>query len=203
MVPPDKFLTLRKLVVIGKERMFPDGPISGQLGIGPIRTPRPIRRSACMRRYMNTFPTGMLPLLATVAGIICLGGCCQTKTMQYVTVTIQQMSYEAGEPPSPTRTLRTADPAVVNKLASFFPGLGTGRGGLSAVSLAPTMYYSFTDSRGMTIKAYTIGYDRWGSDIDRGDLAVRGDLRRYLAVLFARTRTESSTSSSSATRESQ
>ncbi len=83
-------------------------------------------------------------------------------------------------------------------LANHFPGLGSGRKAYWAVSLAPTMYYVFTTRDGRSLKVYTIGLDRWGSDVDRGDLKVEGDLYSYLRAVFGHVKVETPTTCSSA-----
>jgi hypothetical protein len=76
------------------------------------------------------------------------------------------------------------NPRLAEAMASYFPGLGTGRKSYWELSMAKDLELTFYQSGGRTITAYTKGYRYWGSDVDQGDLAIKGDLKSYLEALF-------------------
>jgi hypothetical protein len=76
------------------------------------------------------------------------------------------------------------NPRIVQKLTDFFPGLGTGRKASMGVWSPPILELVFSDVAGNRVTAYTKLYDLWGSDVDSGDLWVRGDLETYLEALL-------------------
>jgi hypothetical protein len=76
------------------------------------------------------------------------------------------------------------DPRIAQKLASFFPGLGTGRKSFSGVHFEKSLELVFSNETGQRITVYTKWCEYWGSDVDRGDLNVSGDLRSYLEALL-------------------
>lgn len=82
-------------------------------------------------------------------------------------------------------TVTINDPSIVQGLAAFFPGLGSGRRGFIGILAARDMQLRFAKLNGGAITVYIKLYRYWGSDIDRGDLCVKGDLESYLRALFA------------------
>lgn len=82
-------------------------------------------------------------------------------------------------------SVRIDKPGIIHKLASFFPGLGSGRRSRVGVLTFKDLQWRFTKADRSTITVYTKKCRYWGSDVDRGDLDVKGDLRSYLEALFA------------------
>jgi hypothetical protein len=76
------------------------------------------------------------------------------------------------------------NPRIVEKLSSFFPGLGSGRKAFWRLLAVRNLELVFSSETGQRITVYTEYYQYWGSDVDRGDLDVSGDLRSYLEALF-------------------
>ena len=76
------------------------------------------------------------------------------------------------------------DPSVATRLSGFFPGLGSGRQAFTGIFSPKNLELVFTTQSGKQIIAYTKVYEYWGSNIDHGDLRVKGDLKSYLEALF-------------------
>lgn len=87
-----------------------------------------------------------------------------------------------------------AEPHIVEHLATYFPGMGTGTRAYWTILLAKDLELVFYREDGGTITVYTKGYAYWGSDVDQGDLGVKGDLKSYLEALFANVRVQTAAS---------
>lgn len=117
-------------------------------------------------------------------------GCNQSEQMTFTKVQLKgcrdRRAESTGSALFLTRgqTVTIDDPYIVHEMADFFPGLGSGRKAFSAIGTFRSMTFEFTKADGSTIMVYTKLYRYWGSDADRGDLDVRGDLKSYLAALF-------------------
>jgi len=78
------------------------------------------------------------------------------------------------------------NPRVATHLSKFFPGLGTGRKAWGACLCVPYLHIVFTDSSGKQVTVYIKEYRTWGSDVDYGDLGIRGDILPYLEALLTK-----------------
>ena len=121
-------------------------------------------------------------------------GCHGPKQMEFAEVQLEGCLDRKAESPGNSvflaigESVRIEDLRVVNELARFFPGAGSGRKAFWAIGAAPNMQLRFTRSDHSTITVYTKYYRYWGSDVDRGDLDVKGDLQSYLTALFTSVR---------------
>lgn len=138
--------------------------------------------------------------LCVCSAILSMCGCSQSEQMNFTKVELKgrldRRLESIGYPLFLTsgETVTIDDPYTVHEMADFFPGLGSGRKAFSAVGSAPDMTFEFTKADGNRIVVYTKGYIYWGSDADRGDLDVRGDLKSYLAALFTNVKVQKSIS---------
>lgn len=127
-------------------------------------------------------------------------GCNQSEQMTFTKVQLKGcLDRRLGSIGNPLfltsgETVTIDDPYIVHEMADFFPGLGSGRKAFSAIGTCQNMRFEFTKADGSTIIVYTKLYRYWGSDADRGDLDVRGDLKSYLAALFTNVKVQKAVS---------
>jgi hypothetical protein len=121
-------------------------------------------------------------------GLVTAG--CSSSKIEYSQVSISDRSgIFAG---SPTRAhegkvILIKDKEIANHMATFFPGMGTGRRSFWVVGLIEDATLTFTRSdTGETITVETInGGRQWRSDAGDMDSAVNGDIMAYMrAILY-------------------
>lgn len=118
-------------------------------------------------------------------------GCCASPTVYKYAKVVGVM--DSGEPAAPTSLLTAGETVVIDdlpavqKLASFFPGMGSGRRGMLGIKSPKELEIIFMQESGRRVSVYTRLFKYWGSDVDQGDLLVCGDLKSYLQQLLGRT----------------
>lgn len=128
------------------------------------------------------------PLIVAICGIM-LG--CESPQMQYSQVELHGLvAKERASPGYPVllgtgETVVITDPKAVKELSRFFPGLGSGRKAWKGIKSPKNLELVFLQSTGERTTVYTKLYTYWGSDVDQGDLDVKGDLKSYLEALLA------------------
>jgi len=81
-------------------------------------------------------------------------------------------------------TLLITDPQIVNSLARFFPGLGTGLKAFWCFSMSADLELVFRTDSGEDIRVDT-NYEFWRSNLDQGPLNIQGDFLGFLRTFFA------------------
>ena len=133
------------------------------------------------------------PSAIVLAGLLCMCALlgCETAPMQYSSVELRGLlAKELATPEYPVflnagESAIVNDPHVAERLAAFFPGLGSGRKAFIGIKSPKNLELVFSRGSGERIIVYTRLYEYWGSDMDQGDLSVKGDLLGYLRALFA------------------
>jgi hypothetical protein len=137
-----------------------------------------------MARYFRMIGAAVLVLAVSGAAIGCAA------PVQYTRVELRgTFPKEDSTPDDPIflargETATIDNPRIVAKLASFFPGLSTGRKSFWGLLAIRNLELEFSNEAGQHITVYTKYYTSWGSDVDQGDLSVDGDLQSYLEALF-------------------
>ena len=115
---------------------------------------------------------------------------CETQNIEYVKVELHGLlDKEEASPGYPIflgagDSVTITDPQVIQNLSNFFPGLGSGRKAFKGIKSPKSLQLVFTRDSGDRITVYTRLYKYWGSDVDHGDLDIRGNFKSYLEALF-------------------
>ena len=86
----------------------------------------------------------------------------------------------------PGESITITDPYLINALAKFFPGVGSGRVSWFGINSPHVLEFIFSDGVSAPVRVYVrLDYSLWGSNVDKGDFGVDGDLVAYLRALFS------------------
>ena len=135
-------------------------------------------------------------LAVGLLSVVMLGGCASAPR-NYSTVELRGLvskDASTAELPiflshshlSPPETVTITDPYLIKALAKFFPGLGSGRFSFFGINSPPVLELTFSDGVHEPVCVYVRRqYCYWGSNVDKGDSLVNGDLLVYLRALFS------------------